>query len=123
MVLDETGGPWLVSEVHHDPDPNEQHPVVVINSKTKQVTYTGLYYYLAHFSKFVRPGAVRVGVTGAMNGVRCMAFEAKDGRLIAQVLNSRKQRVSTALKWRDRALNVQLPALSIATYIWSPARS
>lgn len=123
MILDETGGPWLVSEIHHDPDPNEQHPVVVINSKTKQVTYTGLYYYLAHFSKFVRPGAVRVGVTGAMNGVRCMAFEAKNGRLIAQVLNSRKQRVSTTLKWRDRALNVQLPALSIATYLWSPARS
>jgi hypothetical protein len=60
MILDENGGPWLISTEHGDPDNNKQHPVVIVNRTTKQVTYTGLYYYLSHFSKFVRPGARRI---------------------------------------------------------------
>ncbi|MGD0923537.1 MAG: hypothetical protein ABSA70_17510 [Terriglobia bacterium] len=68
MILDEKGGPWAISPVHGNPDPNVQHPVVIINRQTKQVTYTGLYYYLAHFSKFVRPGAVRVEVLRQASG-------------------------------------------------------
>ncbi len=43
MILDETGGPWAVSPVHGNPDPNEQHPVVIINGKNKEITYTGLF--------------------------------------------------------------------------------
>src|SRR5438309_4245205 len=54
MILDEKGGPWSVSYVHGNPDPNIQHPVVIIDREKKKVTYTGLYYYLAHFIKFVR---------------------------------------------------------------------
>jgi glucosylceramidase len=75
VILDETGGPWAVSLVHCNPDPNAQHPVVIINKTTHEITYTGLYYYLAHFSKFVRPGAVRVETAGKAKGVRAMAFQ------------------------------------------------
>lgn len=121
MILDEKGGPWLVSEIHHNPDPNEQHPVVIVDRTTNEVTYTALYYYLAHFSRFVRPGAARLGVTGSGDGVRCMAFEAKDHGLIAQVLNSRKQPATINLEWRGNHLSLELPALSISTYTWSPA--
>ena len=121
MILDERGGPWLVSEIHHDPDPNVQHPVVIVDRNTKQVTYTGLYYYLAHFSKFVRPGAVRVGITGSPEGVRCLAFQATDNRMVAQLLNSRKQPAKVQLEWRGGFLSLDLPALSISTYLWSPA--
>ena len=73
-ILDETGGPWAVSPVHGNPDPNIQHPVVIIHKKTHEVTYTGTYWYLAHFSKFVRPGAVRVETLGGVKGVRAMSF-------------------------------------------------
>ncbi|MCJ7502135.1 MAG: hypothetical protein MUP80_03625, partial [Acidobacteriia bacterium] len=90
MILDEKGGPWAISPVHGNPDPNVQHPVVIINRQTKQVTYTGLYYYLAHFSKFVRPGAVRVEAKGSAKGVRCVAFKTPEGGFIAQLINSGK---------------------------------
>jgi glucosylceramidase len=121
MILDEGGGPWLVSEIHRDPDPNEQHPVVIVDRTRKEVTYTGLYYYLSHFSRFVRPGAVRVGVSGSVDGVRCLAFEARDHGMVAQLLNSRKEPARTGLEWHGRFLSVELPALSIATYLWSSA--
>jgi len=117
MILDERGGPWLVSEIHHDPDPNQQHPVVVVE-RDRTVTYTGLYYYLAHFSKFVRPGAVRVSALSLVDGVRCAAFQGKDGGMIAELLNSRKAALRVELAWQRRLVSVELPALSIVTLLW-----
>ena len=118
MILDENGGPWLVSPVHRDTDGNQQHPVVIIDRRTKQITYTGLYYYLAHFSKFVRPGAVRIAASGPAGSVRCMAFQAPNGDLIAEVLNSGKQATTVSLNWRQKVVPLDLPALSITTCIW-----
>ena len=118
MILDERGGPWLISEIHHDPDNNEQHPVVVIDRRTKEVTYTGLYYYLAHFSKFVRPGAVRVGATGTVDSVRCLAFQRKEGTMVAQLLNRRKRPVTIGLEWQGKHASIELPALSIVSCLW-----
>jgi glucosylceramidase len=118
MILDETGGPWLISPIHGNPENNNQHAVVIVNRKTKTVTYTGLYYYLAHFSKFVRPGAVRVQTTGSKNGARCMAFQSKDGGMVMEMMNRGKQPIRTIVRWRDQALQLNLPALSISTYIW-----
>jgi glucosylceramidase len=120
MILDEKGGPWAISPVHGNPDPNVQHPVVIINRQTKQVTYTGLYYYLAHFSKFVRPGAVRIETSGNVKGVRCVAFKTPAGGLVAQLVNSRKADTEVGLEGGGRSLQVALPAISITTLQWQP---
>ena len=120
MILDEKGGPWAISLVHGNPDPNVQHPVVIINRQTKQVTYTGLYYYLAHFSKFVRPGAVRVETKGSAKGVRCVAFKTPEGGFIAQLINSGKTDTKVGIEAGGRSLSVALPAISITTLQWKP---
>ena len=117
-ILDETGGPWAISVVHGNPDPNEQHPVVIINKRTHEISYTGLYYYLAHFSKFVRPGAVRVQATGRLAGVRAMAFLAKDGGHVAQLMNSSAKDSAVNLVSGGRTVQVDLPARSITTLTW-----
>ncbi len=117
-ILDETGGPWAVSPVHGNPDPNEQHPVVIINKKTHEVTYTGTYYYLAHFSKFVRPGAVRLQTTGTSKGVRVMAFETPEGGFVAQLMNSRIADAAVSLASKGKTLRITLPARSISTAMW-----
>jgi glucosylceramidase len=120
MILDEKGGPWSVSEVHGNPDPNVQHPVVIIDRRSKKVTYTGLYYYLAHFSKFVRPGDVRIKTTGSLDGVRVMAFKTPDGEIVTELMNSKDKHVEMAVKFEDRVLRLKLPAISITTALWSP---
>jgi glucosylceramidase len=119
MILDEKGGPWAISPIHGNPDPNVQHPVVIVDRQKKEIAYTGLYYYLAHFSKFVRPGAVRVGTTGSASGVRCLAFQSKGGGMVAEVMNSRKQPATVSLGWHGQAVKLNLPALSIATCLWN----
>ncbi|MBE0640597.1 MAG: glycosyl hydrolase family 30, partial [Bacteroidales bacterium] len=55
MVLDRQGGPnwasnWCVAPVIVDPDKDE-------------VYFTPLYYVMAQFSRFIRPGAVRIGLS------------------------------------------------------------
>ncbi len=117
-VLDEEGGPWSVSYLHGNPDPNVQHPVIIINRQTHQVTYTGLYYYLAHFSKFVRPGAVRIETAGNYPEVRAMSFKTPEGKIVSELMNSRKEEVEVGIVADQRTLSLKLPAVSITTAIW-----
>jgi glucosylceramidase len=117
-ILDETGGPWAVSPVHGNPDPNIQHPVVIINKTTHEITYTGTYYYLAHFSKFVRPGALRLQTSGNAAGVRAMSFQTPEGGLVVELLNSLDRKSAVNIESKGRTLHVELPARSISTVTW-----
>jgi glucosylceramidase len=100
MILDNGGGPWLTSVEHGDPDNNRQHPVVIINRDTKEVTYTGLYYYLAHFSKFIKPGAYRVNSTGGSDQLNFAAFKNPDGSMILNVINNGEE-TDCLIKWNN----------------------
>ncbi len=121
-ILDETGGPWLSSPVHNDAAVNPQNSVVVIDRAKHTVTYTGLYWFLAHFSKFVRPGATRVGSTrpAASAWLREIAFQNADGWLVTQLVNSGPDPGRVQLDWRGRSLRLTLPAVSITTLRWRP---
>lgn len=119
MILDQKGGPWLISVPHGDPVENAQHPVVIIDRDKKTITYTGLYYYLAHFSKFVRPGSIRVETEGARRGVRCITFKRPDGKFVVELMNSAESAESVVFEWQGRLAHVTLPGTSISTYLWS----
>jgi glucosylceramidase len=120
-ILDEEGGPWLVSPVHGDPDGNAQNSVVVIDKTTHQVTYTGLYYYLAHFSKYVRPGAHRISTSASTaDGVRAISFENPDGTLVTELINSGGSPVEAQVDWHGRSLALTLAPTSISTLTWDP---
>ena len=117
-ILDETGGPWAVSPIHGNPDPNVQHPVVIVNKTTHEITYTGTYYYLAHFSKFVRPGAVRVQTSGKSAGVRVMVFRTPEKGHVAELLNSDARDAKVNLVSAGKTLQLTLAARSITTASW-----
>ncbi len=119
MILDETGGPWLVSEVHEDGDPNSQSAVVHIDKKTHEVVYTALYYYLSHFSRFVRPGSVRIGAEVADPGrVTSVAFQRTDGAIVTELVNSGTAATTAGVDWHGRRLVYDLPKKSITTLVW-----
>jgi len=118
MILDENGGPWAVSPVHGNPEDNGQQPIVVVDRKLKKVTYLPLYYYLAHFSKFVRPGAYRVETTGGAKQVRALTFQLADGGKVVELLNSRNEPADVTLESNGRSVRLKLPAMSITTCLW-----
>lgn len=118
MILDETGGPWLISVKHGDPVKNAQHPVVIIDRKSKKVTYTGLYYYLAHFSKFVRPGAHRIYSSDSKNAqLNLVAFKNEDGTMILNVINNGNA-TPFQFEWNSKMVTQNLKAHSITTFLW-----
>lgn len=118
MILNQDGGPWLVSVEHGDPDDNRQHPVVIINRETKEVTYTGLYYYLAHFSKFVRPGATRIESKGDISNLNYVAFQNQDGSVVLNIINNSGE-LSVNVLWNGKSLHQKLKANSITTLHWN----
>jgi len=126
MILDQDGGPELISPVHRDSADNKQQPLVVINRQSGEVSFTGAYYYLAHFSKFVRPGYVRLEVldgtkdflSSIQADVQGLAFKGPNGAVVAELINSKRSTEKVRINWRDREMNVELPAQSITTLTW-----
>lgn len=79
ILLDEHGGPNHVGNFCFAP--------VHANTKTGELTYTNSYYYLGHFSKFIRPGAKRVSCSSNRTQLETTAFLNKDNRVVVIVLN------------------------------------
>jgi glucosylceramidase len=118
LILDQHGGPWLISPIHQDPDNNVQQPVVIIDRDIHKISYTGVYYAIAHFSKFVRPGSIRIGSDGSADGIRCVAFIRPDGRRVTELINSRGSNSSIQIVWQGKLLELSLPPISISTLLW-----
>lgn len=118
MILDERGGPWLVSDNHGDPDRNAQQPVVVVNRHDKTIHYTALYYYLSHFSRFVRPGSIRIGSYENIDGLRAIAFLRPDHQYVLQVLNSSSVEQAVRIRWKNRQAAYTFKPNSMNTLTW-----
>ena len=122
MILDQDGGPWLTSVIHSDPDPNKQHCVVIVDRNTREVTYTGLYYYLAHFSKFIKPGAYRINCTGGSSQLNFAGFLNSDGSIILNVINNGDE-TECKVSWNNRMIIRKFKAHSITSVMWNSSVS
>jgi glucosylceramidase len=87
---------------------------MIIDSQTKKISYSGMFWALGHFSKFVRRGARRIGSESMANELYHCAFENPDGSLVAVVTNPGRQRTCD-LRVGDQAASVMLPANSVVT--------
>jgi glucosylceramidase len=117
MIPDQNGEPWLVDLKHRNPEINHQQPVSIIDTVNRKAVFTGLYYYLAHFSKYVRPGAVRVEARGGAPGLSLVAFRDAGRRKILQLVNSAKNSAEFVLVYAGKTARAGLPAISIGTFI------
>ena len=81
MALDEENGPTVPGFGR-----STCRGIVQINQKTKELVYTLDYYGLAHFSKYIKPGAVRIDSTSDTE-IRTAAFKNTDGTIAIVVLN------------------------------------
>ena len=66
MLLDETGGPNHVQNFCFAP--------IHADTKTGKLYYMDSYYYIGHFSKFIRPGAKRIISSSSTDKLQTTAF-------------------------------------------------
>ena len=111
LALDENHGP-------HKGGCGNCRGVVTINSVTGEITRNPEYYALAHASRFVRPGAVRIA-SSAPNGFETVAFRnADNGSTALIVLNATTSPSDFRIRVGERSFATSLPAGAVATLTW-----
>jgi beta-glucosidase len=132
LFLDSYGGPYAVNPDGTDRS-GTQDPLIVIDTgtaaapKTPSVTYLSKFYYLSHFSKWVRPGAYRIGSAGgstepAGDGDDTLLFHAfknPDGSEVLIVMNTAEQGRSIKVAESGAEFTSDVAAHSINTFTWS----
>jgi glucosylceramidase len=75
------------------------------------------YYIIAHASKFVKPGSVRIGSSG-VSGLSNVAYKTPEGKKVLIVLNEGSSTQSFNIKFGDKYVTSSLESGSVATYVW-----
>ena len=109
MVLDTQGGPnwfknWCVAPVIVDPQKDE-------------VYLTPLYYTMAHFSKFMRPGAIKIGCTINHKDLMATAVKNPDGTIAVVVFNPTAEKQSLEIKLNNKIKIISIDAKALQTVI------
>ena len=109
ILLDETGGPnhvqnFCFAPVHGD-------------TKTGQLIFTNAYYYIGHFSKFIKPGAKRIISSASRSQLLTTAFKNEDGTVVVIVMNQSNIKTPYFLWINGKAVEITALPHSIATLI------
>ncbi|TXH30442.1 MAG: hypothetical protein E6Q96_01695 [Cyclobacteriaceae bacterium] len=93
--------------------------VVTIDTTSGSVTKNEEYYALAHFSKFVRPGAYRISAQ-APEGVQLhhVAFVNPDNTIVWIAANTSNASVSGTVQQGTNSFTLNIPAKAVATVVW-----
>ncbi len=75
------------------------------------------YYIIAHASKFVRPGSVRIASNTTMS-LSNVAFKTPDGKTVLIVLNDSEKPADFIISSKGKNLIQKLGGFTVATYIW-----
>jgi glucosylceramidase len=109
MVLNRQGGPnwaqnWCLAPVIVDPDADE-------------VYFTPLYYTMSHFSRYIRPGAVRIGHSQTDDSIRLTAAENPDGSIAVVILNEEDEEKQINLNLGNGSASYTISGKAIQTIV------
>ncbi|ANS75754.1 glycosyl hydrolase [Paenibacillus yonginensis] len=116
MALDEQNGPTVPGFGN-----STCRGIVQVNQQTRELVYTLDYYALAHFSKIIRPGALRIASESSEEAIRSVAFVNKDASRAVVLFNDSEQEAAVSLKLQGAeiiafpmpaksALSIRIPA-------------
>lgn len=107
ILLDEKGGPNHVGNFCFAPMHGD--------TRTGELFITPAYYYLGHFSKFIRPGARRLSTSPSLSNLLATSFLNSNGSVVTIVLNTTDQPVNYLLLCADGMAKIHIPAHAIQT--------
>lgn len=107
IVLDEKGGPNHVGNYCDAP--------VIADTKTGEIHYNSSYYFIGHFSKYIKPGAQRVGMKLENDSLTGVAFKNKDQSIVIVIQNETDTDEEVTLSIDEKEWTVLLPKHSITT--------
>jgi glucosylceramidase len=110
ILLDQKGGPnhvgnFCFAPIHADTDSGE-------------LIYTPSYYYIGHFSKFIRVDAKRVSTSVSRSSLLSTSFLNVDGKMVTIVMNQTNKTVTYNLIVASEKSVVVIPAHGIQTLVY-----
>ena len=93
-----------------------------LHSKTQEISYSGMFWALGHFSRFVRRGAKRIDSQSTDNTLPHCAFQNPDGTRVIVIANQGSQQ-NCQIRQADRAAEVVLAEDSLTTLVCKNAVS
>ncbi len=112
MVLDTHGGPnwfknWCISPI-------------IVDTNTDEVYMTPLYYTMAHFSKFIRPRAVKIGCLLKHESVIATAVKNPNGSIAVIVFNPSEQIQNLEINLNNKKITISINANALQTIVLKP---
>lgn len=109
MVLDKQGGPnwfknWCVAPI-------------IADTEKDDVYYTPLYYVMAHFSKFMRPDAVRIGCEINHQDVMATAVQNTDNSIVIALFNPTENKYNVKIKIHEESSIISIDSKALQTII------
>lgn len=112
LILDEKGGPNHVGNFCDAP--------VIADTKMQKLHYNSSYYYIGQFSRYVKPGAVRIEVTAqGTSKLQKIAFKNEDDSIVLIVMNETDEEENIDIKLKEKYINYTFKEHSIATFIFN----
>jgi glucosylceramidase len=109
MVLDKQGGPnwfknWCIAPV-------------IVDAENDEVYYTPLYYTMAHFSKFMRPGAVKIGCEINHKDLMATAVKNPDGTIALVIFNPTQIEQTLEISVNNKKEHLSIHANALQTVV------
>lgn len=110
ILLDETGGPNHVGNFCFAP--------IHADTQKGELIYTPSYYYIGHFSKFIRPNAKRVSTASSRSHLLTTSFINEDGKIATIVMNQSDEKITYKLFIELQAVEETILPHSIQTLVY-----
>jgi glucosylceramidase len=110
ILLDQKGGPNHVGNFCFAP--------IHADTATGELIYTPSYYYIGHFSKFIRLNAVRISSAVSRSSLLSTSFLNADGTIATIVMNQTDNEISYNLIIASQKTQVKIPAHAIQTLVY-----
>ncbi|MCR9289667.1 MAG: glycosyl hydrolase [Bacteroidetes bacterium] len=110
ILLDETGGPNHVQNLCFAP--------IHADTKKGELIYTPTYYYLGHFSKFIRPNAKRVSTVSSRSHLLSTSFLNENGTMATVLMNHTDAPITYKLYIGEKAVTQEILPHAMQTLVY-----
>lgn len=109
ILLDSTGGPNHKKNYCNSP--------VMLTSDNQDYKKRLAFYYIGHFSKVIKPGAVRIAFSKYLEDITMTAFKNLDGSIAVVMINRANYNINFNMVIKDVTFKNTLEAQSAISYV------
>ncbi|MFK7776100.1 MAG: glycoside hydrolase family 30 beta sandwich domain-containing protein [Saprospiraceae bacterium] len=110
ILLDQTGGPNHVMNLCFAP--------IHADTGTGELVYTPTYYYIGHFSKFIRPNAKRISTVASRSHLQTTSFLNENGKMATVIMNPTDEKISYKLYIGMKAVTEEILPHAMQTLVY-----